>query len=137
MEEKPFDNPYEPPGAESKPMEFGEEISAEEKQWAMFAHLSALSGYVVPFGWIIGPLIVWMMKKDEMPFVDEQGKESLNFQISILIYSVVGAALICAFIGFFVLGALVIFQIVYVIIAAVQANKGEQYRYPLTIRIIN
>ena len=135
MEDQSANNPYEPPGTESKPAAFGE-VSAEEKQWAMFAHLSALSGYVIPFGWLIGPLVVWLIKKDEMPFVDDQGKESVNFQISMLIYLTISGVLWCVFIGVVLLPALLIAQIVFVIIAAVKANQGESYRYPLTIRFI-
>ncbi|MFV1964993.1 MAG: DUF4870 domain-containing protein, partial [Pirellulaceae bacterium] len=77
-----------------------EELSSDERQWAMFAHLAALSGYIgIPFGNIIGPLIVWMIKKDESSFVDDQGKESLNFQISMLIWIAISAAAICVFVG--------------------------------------
>ena len=63
--------------------------------WAGFCHLAALAGYVVPMvGNIVGPLVVWLMKKEEYPLVDDQGKESINFQISILIYVAVSAVLV-------------------------------------------
>ena len=136
MEEKPIDNPYESPGTETKPTGFGEP-SADEKQWAMFAHLAALAGYLIPFGNVVGPLIVWMMKKDEMPFVDEQGKESLNFQISMSIYLLIAGVLTCVVVGFFLLPILGILDLVFLIIAAVKANQGVSYRYPMTIRFIN
>lgn len=109
--------------------------TSDECMWAMLCHLTALSGYIgVPFGNIVGPLVVWLIKKDEMPLVDDQGKESLNFQISVLIYAVVSGLAILILIGIVLLPAVLIFSIVMTIIAAVKANSGEVYRYPLTIR---
>jgi len=116
------------------------ETKDEEKQanlWGMLCHLTALSAFIgVPFGNIIGPLIIWLIKKDEYEFVDEQGKESLNFQISMSIYGIVSAILCFVFIGFILIGAIMVAVLVLVIIASVKANKGEPYKYPLTIRLI-
>ena len=109
----------------------------QERTMGMLCHLLAFCGLVMPFGGnILGPLVLWLVKKEGMPFVDDQGKESLNFQISVVIYGV-GAALL-SFIGIgIVLGAaLGVFWLVMVIIATVAANKGERYRYPLTIRLL-
>lgn len=108
----------------------------EERTYAMFCHLGALSGFVVPFGNIIVPLILWALKKDASPFVDMHGRESLNFQISLLIYSFISAVLILVIIGVFLLAGLWIFNLVIVIIAGVRAESGEQFRYPLAIRFI-
>ncbi|MHB0912048.1 MAG: DUF4870 domain-containing protein [Armatimonadota bacterium] len=120
----------------------------EERTWAMLCHLSALLIYVLPtFGNIIGPLVIWLVQKDRYPLVDDQGKESLNFQISLTIYGIAlgGIAFIAviSIVGIlllpvlYILGAaLAIFQVVMVIVAAVAANRGERYRYPLTIRFI-
>ena len=105
--------------------------------WAMLCHLRAFAGYAIPFGGIVGPLIVWLIKKDEMPFVDDQGKEAVNFQISIMIYVFVSAVLIFAVIGIVLLPAVLIFDLVMVIIAAIRGNAGEAYRYPLCIRFIS
>ena len=102
----------------------------------MLCHLLALCGYIVPLGHIIGPLIVWLTKKQENPLVDDQGKESLNFQISMTIYAIVTGLLCFVFIGFLLLPALIIGDIVLVVIASIRASKGEQYRYPLCIRFI-
>jgi uncharacterized Tic20 family protein len=124
-----------PAGIGSEPPDAGQP-SSEARQWGMFAHLAALSGYIIPFGNIVGPLIVWMMKKEEMPFVDDQGKESLNFQISMMIYIIVSALAICIVVGMITTPALAIADIVLVIIAALKSNQGEYYRYPLTIRFI-
>jgi len=117
------------------------ETNKDARMWAMFCHLAALAGIVVPvIGCIIAPLIVWQIKKDEFPFVDEQGKEAVNFQISILLYLLVSAILWIP-LSFFCIGALIPFAIsvvdlVFMLIAAVKANDGEHYRYPLTIRFI-
>jgi uncharacterized Tic20 family protein len=78
-----------------------------------------------------------LIKKDQFPFVDDQGKESLNFQISVLIYAFISGILVFVVIGIFLLIALGIFVIVMVIIATIRANEGQKYRYPLTIRIIS
>ena len=109
----------------------------QARTWGMLCHLSAFAGFVgIPLGNILGPLVVWMIKKDECPFVDDQGKESLNFQISMLIYEIVAALLMLALVGFVLLPILLIAQIVLMIMASVAANRGEAYRYPLTIRFI-
>jgi uncharacterized Tic20 family protein len=113
------------------------EIDKDARMWAMICHLSALAGLVVPvIGCIIGPLIIWQIKKEEFSFVDEQGKEAVNFQISMLIYGVIAGLLIFACIGSVLLPAVAIFDVVFLLIAAVKANNGEHYRYPLTIRFI-
>ena len=116
-----------------------EEISRDARMWAMWCHLSGLAGFlpIVPgIGCVIAPLIVWQMKKEESPFIDENGKEALNFQISMLIYGVVAGLLILACVGMVLLPAVVVVDVVFLIIAALKANKGEHYRYPLTIRLI-
>ncbi|MBN1521738.1 MAG: DUF4870 domain-containing protein [Candidatus Aureabacteria bacterium] len=116
-------------------------MTEENKQacnWGMLCHLTALSGFIgVPFGNILGPLIIWLIKKNEIPFVDDQGKESLNFQISMFIYTILPLLLtifLCIF--FPILLILLVANIVLVIIASVKASNGEAYRYPFTIRFI-
>lgn len=111
--------------------------SAEERQWAMFAHLSALAGLVIPFGSIIGPLVIWLIKKDTMPFVNDQGKEALNFNITVAIAAIVGWILCFILIGFLVLAVLAIAWLVFVIIATIKANEGTTYRYPFALRLVN
>jgi len=112
-------------------------IESDQNTWAMLAHLSTLLGFVgIPFANILGPLVVWLVKKDTMPLVDDQAKEALNFQISLTIYGIVSGLLVLVIVGIFLLVALVIFDIVFTIIAAVNAQKGIAYRYPLTIRFL-
>lgn len=115
-----------------------EELSKDARQWAMFCHLAGLAGYVIPviLSGIIAPLIIWQIKKEEHPFIDENGKEAVNFQISIGIYTLISIPLCFICIGFLMLAAVAILDLVCLIIAAVKANNGEHYRYPLCIRFI-
>jgi uncharacterized protein len=121
--------------------------SAEERQWAMFAHLSALlgglvTGWVGGWGWFIGPLIIWLVKKDTMPFVNDQAKEALNFNITIAIVFIIltilsvatlGIGLVIALPLMFIIG---IAALVLIIMAAIKANEGKAYRYPFALRLI-
>lgn len=129
----------------------GQLSESEDRTWGMLCHLAAFAGLLLPsLGNIIGPLIVWLIKRDTSPFVDAHGKESLNFQISMTIYlyvggtvvfgiSVVLSLLICLgslmsiFLGL-LLSCLVIVAIIYQIVAAIRAKEGGFLRYPLTIR---
>jgi uncharacterized Tic20 family protein len=113
-----------------------EMLTQEEKTWGMLAHLSSFLGYFTGFGFIVGPLIVWLFKKDSSKFVDQEGKESLNFQISMLIYYAVAGVLCFVLIGFLILPVLGIFQLVVTIIAIIKAKDGFSYSYPITIRFI-
>lgn len=141
-----IENQSVPPPAAPPPV--AGTASAEERQWAMFAHLSALLGGLLTAGWafsigcFIGPLVIWLMKKEAMPFVDDQGKEALNFNItvgivflSLLILSVItlGIGLLIAVPLMIIIG---IAWLVLTIIAGIKANNGETYRYPATIRLI-
>ena len=122
--------------------------STEERQWAMFAHLSALLGGLVTAGWlasvgcVIGPLIIWQIKKDTMPFASEQAKEALNFNITLAGLMVILLALgfLTIGIGFIVIGPLMLLiglaALVFIIIAAIKSNEGVAYRYPFTLRLI-
>jgi uncharacterized Tic20 family protein len=111
----------------------------------MFCHLSALSAFIafpfqgfflLPVGHLLGPFIIWVLKKNEYPFVDQQGKEALNFQISMTIYAILASILVFLVIGIFLLIILAIVDVILVIIASMKASNGESYRYPLTIRFI-
>ncbi len=111
-------------------------VSKDERNWGMFCHLAAFAGYVVPFGNIIGPLIIWLMKREESSFIDAQGKESLNFQISFTIYMFVAFLLIFIFIGFILIPLLILMQFIFIIVASLKAQDGGIYRYPLSIRFV-
>ena len=111
-------------------------VNRDENMWAMLCHAAALVGFIIPLGNIIGPLIIWMMKKDQFPLVDDQGKEAVNFQISMTIYYLIAAVLILVIIGIVLLVVLGVFSLIMTIIAMIKANSGERYRYPLAIRLI-
>ncbi|WP_437880061.1 DUF4870 domain-containing protein [Pseudomonas sp. LRF_L74] len=110
--------------------------SQEVRQWAMFCHLAALAGMVIPFGNLLGPLILWQMKRENSPFIDEQGKEALNFQITVVLAFVVCFFLAFIVIGVFLAGLVGIGALVLLIIASIKANEGKSYRYPFCLRLI-
>lgn len=124
----PFVNPPKPPP----------ETTADDRQWAMFCHLSALLGLLAAGLTFIGPLVCWLVKKDQSKFVDSHGKESLNFQINILIYTLIAAAItfVTCGIAFPLIFIPLIYGIVMPIIAGLKANEGKLYEYPATIRLI-
>jgi uncharacterized Tic20 family protein len=136
----PSDLPPPPPPQASS--ETG--TTQEERQWAMFAHLSSLLGALVTggLGVFIGPLVIWLIKKETMPFVDDQGKEALNFNITL---AILGVALLILTVITFGIGALLTVPVglaaavgwlVLTVIASIKASEGVAYRYPLTLRLI-
>jgi len=111
--------------------------SRDVRTWNVLCHATALAGFFVPWaGHILGPLIVWLAKRTDSPEIDENGKESLNFQISMLIYNVIAGVLCLVLIGFIILAILHILNLVLVIVASIQTSEGKFYRYPMTIRLI-
>src|SRR2546423_13166177 len=112
--------------------------SSDARTWCVLCHASALAGLFFHFlGHLFGPLIVWLVKRGDSPEIDAHGKESLNFQISMLIYDAIAAILCFVLIGIPILIALWILNTVFVIIASVKASEGKFYRYPITIRFIS
>lgn len=120
-------------------MEYDHELpSKDARMWAMMCHLGGLAGFIgIPFGNIIVPLIIWMVKRESDPFIDYHGREALNFQISLTIYAFVAALLILVLVGIVLLAILGIAGLVLTIIAAIKANDGHAYRYPFVIRLIH
>lgn len=115
---------------------FNTSVSPEDRKWGLLVHVSALSGLVIPLGTILGPLIVWLLKREYSPFVDDQGKEALNFQVSVLIYSVISALLIFVGIGIILIIIIGLMALILSVVAGVKANEGVYYRYPFTFRLI-
>ena len=110
--------------------------SKDERTWAMLSHFSVLCMFIFPFGNILAPLIIWLIKKEEMSFVEDQAKEVLNFQISMTIYLLISGILCFILIGIpFVIG-LGIFNVIITIIAGIKANDGISYRYPINLKLI-
>jgi uncharacterized Tic20 family protein len=112
-------------------------VFSNVRNWNILCHASALLGVFFHFpGHLLGPLIVWLAKRDDSPEIDAHGKESLNFQISMLIYNVIAAVFCLVLIGFAFLAVLWVLNAVLVIVASIQASDGKFYRYPMTIRFI-
>jgi uncharacterized Tic20 family protein len=125
----------------------GNGIPAEERQWAMFAHLSALLGGLLTsavggWGFFLGPLVIWLLKKDTMPFVADQAKEALNFNITVsaVFFVLMLLGFLTLGIGFLLIGPLMLLigiaALVFIVIAAIKANDGVAYRYPMTVRLV-
>ena len=113
------------------------QVSKEEQNWAMICHLSALSGFLFPFGNLLGPLIVWLVKRAEFPMVDVHGKEALNFQITVTIAAAVCIPLMFVLIGIPMMFAVGVGALILTIMAGVKVSNGEfGFKYPLTIRFL-
>lgn len=110
--------------------------TAEEKQMGMFIHLSQLANLIIPPVGLIAPIVLWQMKKDEMPALDRHGKMITNWLISSLIYGVVSGVLVLLIFGIFLLIALGLLGIIFPIVGAIKANNGEYWEYPLTIKFL-
>ncbi|NIR47356.1 DUF4870 domain-containing protein [candidate division KSB1 bacterium] len=104
--------------------------------WAVFCHLGGLFGAMIPPGNIILPLVIWLSQREKYPFVDDQGKEAINFQISLSIYFIASAILIIIGIGLLLILGLAVFALIVTIMAALKASAGSKYRYPLTMRFL-
>jgi len=111
--------------------------STNVRTWNILCHASALLGVFLHFpGHLLGPLVVWLAKRDDSPEIDAHGKESLNFQISMLIYNGIAVVFCLVLVGFAFLAVLWVLNAVFVIVASIQASDGKFYRYPMTIRFI-
>jgi len=113
------------------------QVSKDEQNWAMICHLSALAGFLIPFGNILGPLIVWLIKRGEMPLVESNGKEAINFQITVSIAMLICIPLMFVLIGIPLMFAVGLGALILTIMAAVKVSNGEfEYKYPMTIRLL-
>lgn len=110
---------------------------ASERTWTILTHASALLGVFFHFpGHVLGPLIIWLAKRGDSPELDAHGKESVNFQLSMLLYTIISGVFCLVLIGFLFLAILWVLNAIFVIIASIQASDGKLYRYPMTIRFI-
>jgi len=127
------------------------EVSSDDRTWGMLAHLSAFASFIIPFGHILGPLLVWYFKKDESAFVDANGKNSLNFQLSLTLYAIIGLILFMMIFvplflstessfmfGLFFVPFLIFLFIEFILVALAcgRAYSGKVYKYPFTISFI-
>jgi uncharacterized Tic20 family protein len=103
---------------------------------SMLCHLSALGMLLIPFGAVLGPLIFWLIKRDQYIEVNRQGKDALNFQITMQIFFIIAGLLVIVGIGILLIAALVIFNLIVIIIASVKSSNGEYYEYPVSFKFI-
>ena len=129
MHETQQGSPPPPPSAQQAPPD------KDARLWGMLCHLAALAVFLgIPFANILGPLVIWLIKKNDFPFVDQQGKSALNFQISMAIYAIAAFPLTFVLIGIPLLIAIVVVDLIMVILASVKANNGLSFKYPLSIK---
>ena len=132
-ESQPTPDSPPPPPQDAPPADAGDK---EANMWAMFIHFSILAGFVIPYvGWVV-PIVLWQMKKNDMPAVDVHGKIVVNWIISALIYSAVCFVLTFIIIGIFGFMALAIMTLIYAIVGGIKANNGEVWPYPLSLKLI-
>jgi uncharacterized Tic20 family protein len=125
-----MNDPTEPAAPAPAPTE-------NERTWGMLAHLSALAGLVMPLiGIVLGPLAVWLARRDDSPFVAAHAKEALNFNLSVLLAAIACMLLMLVFVGFLLGTALFVAWLVMTLVAAIKASEGETYRYPFSLRFI-
>lgn len=114
----------------------GEARDKDINQKAMYIQLSAFTGYFIPLGSIIAPVILWLIWREKDPYIDEMGREAVNFQLTMLLYYIICTALFIFLIGLVLIFAAMIFHITFIIVGAVQTSRGASYRYPMIIRFI-
>jgi hypothetical protein len=109
----------------------------QQRRWAALCHAAAVAGFIIPFvGNILGPMLIWMLKREEFPLVADQGKESMNFQILMTLLYVASALLLFLVVGLLLLIGLGVYNLIMISIASVKAGRGEAYRYPINMRLI-
>jgi uncharacterized Tic20 family protein len=132
-----MNDPTQSAGSGAAPTDSGTAPTESERTWGMLAHLSALAGLVVPMiGNVVGPLIVWLTRRDDSAFVTAHAREALNFNITVLIGEVICIMLMLVFIGIVLGAALFVAWLVLTLIAAIRASEGAVYRYPFALRFI-
>jgi uncharacterized protein len=112
------------------------DIEQQTRQWAMILHLSLLAGFLIPYGGLIIPVVIWQFKRNELPGIEPHGKVVVNWIISLIIYSIICIPLCFIFIGFFLLLALVVLHVIFPIVGGLKANSGEVWNYPLSISFL-
>ncbi len=109
----------------------------DERMYATLAHLGGFAGLVLPaLGSVLAPLVIWLTQKDKSDFVDYHGKEAVNFQLTVMIAYIISGILCLLIIGFVLLGIVFLLNVIFMILGAVEANKGEFYKYPFSISFI-
>lgn len=123
------DNPFRPSAVDEPPV-------GDDRNMAVLAHAATFGGYLIPFGNILGPLIVFLIRKDQSAYVRHHAAEALNFQITVTVLAIVFGILCLVLIGIPLLLGLLLFDLVVTIIAMIRASDGVWYRYPLCLRLV-
>lgn len=110
-------------------------MEKKERDLLLIMYLLPFCGYLIPFGNVIGPMILWMMKKEESPMLDEAGREVLNFQITIFLMYFIAGILCFVLIGYLLLPVVFLIHVIYTIISIVEASKGRVYRFGMAIKL--
>jgi uncharacterized Tic20 family protein len=116
---------------------FASNVSSDEANWAVAAQLFSFGGFIMPTANILGPLAIWLAKRDESAFIAHHALEALNFQISMTLYLLAAGVLIYVLIGFVLVPVLIVFDVLAIIVAALRASRGELYSYPFCLRLIH
>jgi uncharacterized Tic20 family protein len=112
-------------------------VSPKERRIAAICHLSGFIGFLIPpIGHLLGPLLVWLIYRDKSLFIDDQGREAVNFQLSTTFYVIASSLLVFIFVGMFLMVILSVFWLVFVVVATVRSSQGSLFRYPLNLRIL-
>ncbi len=112
------------------------EVSGDDRTWGILVHAAAFVGFVVPFGNVLAPLLIWAIKKDESRFVDENGKEAVNFQITWTALLFLSALSVLVVVGFVLLPVVALAWLILVVIAILRASDEQVYDYPLTLDLL-
>ncbi len=118
-------------GVQGEQQRYGRSLDKQERDWAMFCHLAAFAGFVFPFGHVLGPLFLWLLRREESAFVDFHGRQVVNFQITMTLLYLVGLVLCFVLIGFLILPLLALWSALAAILGAIRAEEGRRWRYPL------
>ena len=118
------------------PVHSAADIERDTRLWGMILHLSMLAGHAVPYAGLVVPIVIWQIKKNELPGLDTHGKNAVNWIISFIIYSVVCFLLVFVVIGIPMWIVLGVLGLIFPIIAAIKANNGEYWKYPLSITFL-
>jgi uncharacterized Tic20 family protein len=122
---------------ENQPLDDMNELGPrDERLWATLSHLGVIAGFIIPFGNIVAPLVIWLVQRDKSSFIEHHAKEALNFQITITMLAIGAFVLMFLIIGIPLLVLIGLGSVVFSIIAAIKANDGEHYEYPFNIRLV-
>lgn len=126
--------PEEAPDAEA---DLTYDVSSDERTWGVLTHAAAFAGFAVPFGNVLGPLLIWLVKRDESRFLDANGKQAVNFQITWTIWIGIALLTLLIGIGLLIVPVVMLAWLIFVVLAMIRASEDQVYDYPLTIDLVS